>query len=88
MKNIKRAAVALAGLWLGLAGISFAAENSIKQIQVRARRRSSPCSRCRWRAPLKSMPGNWSVVEPPRVVIDFPETDNKSGQSTQQVAEG
>jgi type IV pilus assembly protein PilQ len=39
-------------------------------------------------APLKALPGNWSVIEPPRVVIDFPETDNKSGQSTQQVAEG
>jgi type IV pilus assembly protein PilQ len=38
--------------------------------------------------PLKALPGNWSVVEPPRVVIDFPETDNKSGQTTQQVAEG
>jgi prophage maintenance system killer protein len=35
MKNFKRTAIALAGLWLGLAGITFAAENSIKQIQVR-----------------------------------------------------
>ncbi|MBK7022106.1 MAG: type IV pilus secretin PilQ [Sulfuritalea sp.] len=87
MKNIKRAAVALAGLWLGLAGISFAAENSIKQIQVR-RDGDQVLLKVQMAAPLKSMPGNWSVVEPPRVVIDFPETDNKSGQSTQQVAEG
>ncbi len=87
MKNTKRAAVALAGLWLGLAGISFAAENSIKQIQVR-RDGDQVLLKVQMAAPLKSMPGNWSVVEPPRVVIDFPETDNKSGQSTQQVAEG
>jgi type IV pilus assembly protein PilQ len=39
-------------------------------------------------APLKSLPGNWSVVEPPRVVIDFPETDNQSGKTVQQVSEG
>jgi type IV pilus assembly protein PilQ len=39
-------------------------------------------------APLKSLPGNWSVVDPPRVVIDFPETDNQTGQTLQQVAEG
>ncbi|MCX7149829.1 MAG: type IV pilus secretin PilQ [Rhodocyclales bacterium] len=39
-------------------------------------------------APLKTLPGNWSVVEPPRVVIDFPDTDNQSGQSVQQVATG
>jgi hypothetical protein len=87
MNNTKRAAVALAGLWLGLAGISFAAENSIKQIQVR-RDGDQVLLKVQMAAPLKSMPGNWSVVEPPRVVIDFPETDNKSGQSTQQVAEG
>jgi type IV pilus assembly protein PilQ len=28
------------------------------------------------------------VVEPPRVVIDFPETDNQSGKTVQQVSEG
>lgn len=87
MKNFKRTAIALAGLWLGLAGITFAAENSIKQIQVR-RDGDQILLKVQMAAPLKAMPGNWSVVEPPRVVIDFPETDNKSGQTTQQVAEG
>jgi type IV pilus assembly protein PilQ len=87
MKNFKRTAIALAGLWLGLAGITFAAENSIKQIQVR-RDGDQILLKVQMAAPLKALPGNWSVVEPPRVVIDFPETDNKSGQTTQQVAEG
>jgi type IV pilus assembly protein PilQ len=87
MKNIKRAAIAFAGLWLGLADISFAAENSIKQIVAR-RDGDQVLLKVQMAAPLKAMPGNWSVVEPPRVVIDFPDTDNKSGQSTIQVAEG
>jgi type IV pilus assembly protein PilQ len=87
MKNFKRTAIALAGLWLGLAGITFAAENSIKQIQVR-RDGDQILLKVQMAVPLKALPGNWSVVEPPRVVIDFPETDNKSGQTTQQVAEG
>ncbi len=87
MRNLKIAAVALAGLWLGLSGVSLAADNSIKQIQVR-RDGDQVLLKVQMAAPLKTLPGNWSVVEPPRVVIDFPETDNKSGQSTQQVAEG
>jgi type IV pilus assembly protein PilQ len=87
MKHIKRAAVVLAGFWIGLSGISMAAENSIKQVQVR-RDGDQVLLKVQMAAPLKALPGNWSVVEPPRVVIDFPETDNKSGQSTQQVAEG
>lgn len=87
MRNFKFAAVALAGFWLGFSGVSLAAENSIKQIQVR-RDGDQVLLKVQMAAPLKALPGNWSVLEPPRVVIDFPETDNKSGQSTQQVAEG
>ena len=87
MINFKITAVALAGLWLGLSGVSLAADNSIKQIQVR-RDGDQVLLKVQMATPLKTLPGNWSVVEPPRVVIDFPETDNKSGQSTQQIAEG
>ncbi len=78
---------ALAGLWFGLSGASIAAENSIKQIQVR-RDGDQVLLKVQMSAPLKTLPGNWSVLEPPRVVIDFPDTDNQSGQSTQQVAAG
>ena len=87
MNKFHVAAVALAGFWFGLCGASSAAENSIKQIQVR-RDGDQVLLKVQMSAPLKSLPGNWSVVEPPRVVIDFPETDNQSGQSTQQVAAG
>ncbi|MCK9387158.1 MAG: type IV pilus secretin PilQ [Sulfuritalea sp.] len=87
MKRIQIAAVALAGLWFSLSGASIAAENSIKQIQVR-RDGDQVLLKVQMSAPLKALPGNWSVVEPPRVVIDFPDTDNQSGQSAQQVATG
>ena len=87
MKHLQVAAVALAGFWFGLSGVSSAAENSIKQIQVR-RDGDQVLLKVQMSAPLKTLPGNWSVVEPPRVVIDFPETDNQSGQSSQQVAVG
>lgn len=80
-------AAALAGFWFGLSGASIAADNSIKQIQVR-RDGDQVLLKVQMSAPLKTLPGNWSVLEPPRVVIDFPDTDNQSGQTTQQVAEG
>ncbi|MCF8179628.1 MAG: type IV pilus secretin PilQ [Sulfuritalea sp.] len=87
MKHIYVAAVAMAGFLFGLSGVSIAAENSIKQIQVR-RDGDVVLLKVQMTAPLKAMPGNWSIVEPPRVVIDFPNTDNQSGQNSQQVAEG
>ena len=87
MKRIQIAAVALAGLWFSLSGASIAAENSIKQIQY-SRSGDQILLKVQMSAPLKALPGNWSVIEPPRVVIDFPDTDNQSGQTTKQVAEG
>ncbi|WP_310452614.1 type IV pilus secretin PilQ [Sulfuritalea sp.] len=87
MNKFHVAALALLGFCVGWSGTSFAAENSIKQIQVR-RDGDQVLLKVQMAAPLKALPGNWSVVEPPRVVIDFPDTDNQSGQSTQQVAEG
>jgi type IV pilus assembly protein PilQ len=87
MRNFHIAAVALAGFWFGLSGASIAADNSIKQVQVR-RDGDQVLLKVQMTAPLKALPGNWSVVEPPRVVIDFPDTDNQTGQSLQQVATG
>jgi type IV pilus assembly protein PilQ len=87
MRTFHIAAVALAGFWLGLSGTSIAADNSIKQVQVR-RDGEQVLLKVQMAAPLKALPGNWSVVEPPRVVIDFPETDNQTGQTLQQVATG
>ena len=71
MRNFHIAAVALAGFWFGLSGASIAADNSIKQVQVR-RDGDQVLLKVQMTAPLKALPGNWSVVEPPRVVIDFP----------------
>lgn len=87
MNKFHAAACAILGFWLGLPGTSIAADNSIKQIQVR-RDGDQVLLKVQMTAPLKAMPGNWSVVEPPRVVIDFPDTDNQSGQTAQQVAAG
>jgi type IV pilus assembly protein PilQ len=87
MNQLKLAALAMLGFCLGVSANSIAAENSIKQVQIR-RDGDQVLLKVQMAAPLKSLPGNWSVVEPPRVVIDFPETDNQSGKTVQQVSEG
>ena len=87
MNKFHTAACAIMGFWLSLPGASIAADNSIKQVQF-SRTGDQILLKVQMAAPLKAMPGNWSVVEPPRVVIDFPATDNQSGQSTLQVGAG
>ena len=81
------AVLLMAGMLFAGGNPVLAADNSIKQIQVR-RDGDQVLLKVQMSAPLKSLPGNWSVVDPPRVVIDFPETDNQTGQTLQQVAEG
>lgn len=87
MNKFHTAACAIMGFWLCLSGASIAADNSIKQVQF-SRTGDQILLKVQMAAPLKAMPGNWSVVEPPRVVIDFPGTDNQSGQTTLQVGAG
>ena len=35
---------------------------------------------------VTTKPGSWSVVEPPRIVLDFPATENKTGKTASAVA--
>ena len=86
-KKTQRLFVNLAALWLTFTGLAMAAENSIKGIQV-GQEGDQVLLKVQLAAPLKSLPGNWSVVEPPRVVFDFPETDNQSGETSQKVQTG
>lgn len=87
MKKKYLLVLALAGFWFGLCGVATASENAIKQIQVR-HEGDQVLLKVQMASPLKSLPGNWSVVEPPRVVFDFPETENQSGKATQKVVIG
>lgn len=87
MKYKYRLMLALVGLWFGHGGIAAAFENAVKQIQVR-QEGDQVLLKVQMAAPLKSLPGNWSVVEPPRVVFDFPGTENQSGKTSQKLNVG
>lgn len=87
MKNHCLKTLLLIGLLCGISGQVSAAENSIKQIQVR-REGEQLLLKVQLTEKLKSVPGNWSVLQPPRIVFDFPDTDNRSGQTTIPIANG
>ncbi len=86
-RKLGLAVAIFAGALTGAGGTAAAADNTIKQVQVR-RDGDQILLKVQLSAPLKTLPGNWSVVDPPRVVIDFPETENQTGQTLQQIGEG
>lgn len=89
MKRILAKTLLLLALGLGTMGFGWAADNgnAITQIQVR-RDGDRVLIKVEMRDPVKVAPGNWSVVEPPRVVFDFPDTQNASGSNAQQANAG
>jgi type IV pilus assembly protein PilQ len=44
--------------------------------------------RIRLRNPPAAMPGGFSINTPPRIALDFPDTENKAGQSNLELAQG
>lgn len=72
--------------WM-LAIPSAQAANAIKNLQVR-HEGNRLLLKLEMRDPLKVAPGNWSIVEPPRVVFDFPDMENQTGSTSQAVASG
>lgn len=86
MASGKVALLLIAAILLG-SGTAIASDNSIKQVQVR-RDGDQVLLKVQFSSPLKALPGNWSIVDPPRIVIDFPEMDNQTGQTVQNVADG
>jgi type IV pilus assembly protein PilQ len=63
------------------------AENAITQVQVRQDGESA-LVKIEMRDPVKAAPGNWSIVEPPRLVFDFPDTQNLTGKTNQKIDAG
>ncbi len=63
------------------------AANAIQKLEVR-RDGDTILVKLQMQNPLTAQPGTWSVIEPPRVVFDFPDTDNRTGSATQQLNEG
>lgn len=66
---------------------SLDAANSIEAVNV-VKQGSAMVLRVTLKKPLKSLPGSFSVSNPARIAIDFPETRNGLGKSAQVFNEG
>ena len=83
-----RAGVRLAALCLSLVtGAALAQGNAIESVSS-VQQGSATYLRIQLKAPLATPPGSFSVASPPRVALDFSETENKTGQSSFELPQG
>jgi type IV pilus assembly protein PilQ len=74
-------------LWLGGLGLCAAQTNSIDRFQV-SQEAGRTVVRITTKEPLKSVPPNFSVASPARIVFDFASTVNALGRASEDIAQG
>jgi type IV pilus assembly protein PilQ len=89
MKQSWRLVTILLGL-IAWSGASTAADegnvNAIEKIQVKAEA-DVTLIRIDMAHDFQGKPPSWSVIEPPRIVLDFPKTENRSGKTNAPINE-
>jgi type IV pilus assembly protein PilQ len=74
-------------LWLAGWGLCAAQTNSIDKFQV-GQEGGRTVVRITTKAPLKSVPPNFSVASPARIAFDFPNTVNALGRANEDIGQG
>ncbi|HET7297093.1 MAG TPA: type IV pilus secretin PilQ [Burkholderiales bacterium] len=74
-------------LWLAGLGLCAAQTNSIDKFQV-GQEGGRTVVRITTKAPLKSVPPNFSVASPARIAFDFPNTVNALGRANEDIGQG
>jgi len=83
-----RAVAGMAGLCLSLvAGVALAQGNAIESVGS-VQQGSATYVRIQLKAPPATPPASFSVSNPPRVALDFADTENKAGQSSFELPQG
>ena len=68
-------------------GVSAAQTNAIEAV-TSATSGTTTVLRIQMKAPPAAQPGGFSINNPPRIALDFPNTDNKAGQSSVDLPQG
>ena len=68
-------------------GVSAAQTNAIESV-TSATSGTTTVLRIQMKAPPAAQPGGFSINNPPRIALDFPNTDNKAGQSSVDLPQG
>jgi len=74
-------------LWLAGVGLAAAQSNSIEAFDV-TQQAGKIVVRITTKEPLRSVPPNFSVANPARIALDFPNTVNALGRNSQDIGEG
>ncbi len=74
-------------LWFAGLGTAFAQANSIEAFDV-TQQGGKITVRIQTKAPLTSLPPNFTVASPARIAFDFPATTNNLGRTSQDIGEG
>ena len=68
-------------------GVSAAQTNAIEAV-TSATSGTTTVLRIQMKAPPAAQPGGFSINNPPRIALDFPNTENKAGQSSVDLPQG
>ncbi|HEX2826402.1 MAG TPA: type IV pilus secretin PilQ [Burkholderiales bacterium] len=84
-----RALLALAAFALcALTSLAYAQQNNIQAVNVSAQSGGRIVVRVTMQNPPANPPAGFTVSNPPRIALDFPNTGNALGRTSQDVAEG
>ena len=87
--TLRQALVALAAFsFTFMFGYAQAQSNSIQAVNVSAQSGGRVLVRVTMKEPPANVPAGFSVNNPPRIALDFPDTTNATGRTAQEVAEG
>jgi len=81
-------AVLLALVMAGAAGPTRAQENAIEAVEVSPQQGGKTVLKVTLKAPPPAPPAGFSIVNPPRIAFDFPNTANALGRNVQDIAGG
>jgi type IV pilus assembly protein PilQ len=93
----KFSAIKFSGVWGALLAVAIAIvaapsalaqENAIEAIEVSPQQGGKTVLKVTLKAPPAAPPAGFSIVNPPRIAFDFPNTTNALGRSVQDVAGG
>src|SRR5574338_199787 len=92
----KLSAIKFSGVWGAMLALAIAAaaapvraqENAIEAIEVSPQQGGKTVLKVTLKAPPPAPPAGFSIVNPPRIAFDFPNTTNALGRSVQDVAGG
>ena len=79
---------AIGALWFAGVGVVAAQTTNAIESVTGSVQGTNTVLRIQLKAPPAAQPGGFSINNPPRIALDFPNTENKAGQSNVEMSQG